>query len=214
MRFNEQYDFINFLFYNLDQKSLSTNSLSFENFTSSFSKLYKNMNKTILKADYDGIYNSFEVSENIYTLFSDGILLYKDIEYSNFQLFPKSKYIWDEHKGIYINNLEFKPISFYGFSAYINNTDNIDFVCYLTSKEARSKAFRDFNVQISPLSNKEILLTGIEIPKKYRDILNEKYKFIIKPDYDANFKNYNLISEIVVSSIDITEIIETSDYLN
>lgn len=214
MRFNEQHDFINFLFYNLDQKGIDINSLSFEKFIGSFNKLYKNLNKTILKADYDGIYNSFEVSENIYTLFSDGILLYKDIEYSNFQLFPKSKYIWDEHKGVYISNLEFKPISFYGFSAYINNINNIDFVCYLTSKEARFKAFRDFNIQISPLSNKEIKLTGIKIPKKYQNILNEKYKFITKPNYEIDNKNLKLINEVVTNNNDLIEYINTNNYLN
>ena len=40
--------------------------------------------------------NSHDRSENLFTLFSDGTLLYKDIKFETFQLFPQKNLVWNK----------------------------------------------------------------------------------------------------------------------
>ena len=95
MSFKTEEDIINLMLYHLEQPSINVNSLSFELTADLFSKTYQNLNKNIVNNNFLEVFNSYENSENVYTLFSDGILLNKNIDFRSFQLFPKSKYIWD-----------------------------------------------------------------------------------------------------------------------
>jgi len=93
MSFVAKEDIIDLILYHLEQHSINLNSLSFELTADLFAKAYKNLNKNIINNNFLEVYNSYENSENDYTLFSDGILLNKNIYFKSFQLFPKSKYI-------------------------------------------------------------------------------------------------------------------------
>ncbi len=95
MSFKIKEDIINLILYHLEQSSINLSSLSFELTADLFAKTYENLNKNITNNDFLEVYNSYDSSENVHTLFSDGILLNKNIDFKSFQLFPKSKYIWD-----------------------------------------------------------------------------------------------------------------------
>ena len=91
MSFQTKEDIINLLIYHLEQPSINLNSVSFELILDLFMKTYENLNKNILNNNFLEVYNSFENSENVHTLFSDGILLNKNTGFESFQLFPKSE---------------------------------------------------------------------------------------------------------------------------
>ena len=63
-----------------------------------------NINNNLLFANLDDVFDSYQNSENIYTLFNDGILIHKQVDNDLFQLFPKSKYFWDSENGLYKKN--------------------------------------------------------------------------------------------------------------
>ena len=207
-------EIINLLIYHLEEPSIDVSSLSFELTMGLFRKTYKNINKNIFNNNFLEVYNSFENSENIYTLFSDGILLNKNTDFDNFLLFPKSKYIWSQEKGIFEENLEANPLSFYGFSAYLNNSQSSGFLCYLVNEKVRLKAFKDFNIQLSPLSLNEVENIKNELPSKYIDILNKKNKNIFTPNYSLELNKFNLFSEIFFNKKELKIIFNKSDYLN
>ena len=83
MSFQTKEDMINLLIYHLEQPSINLNSVSFELILDLFVNTYENLNKNILNNDFLEVYNSFENSENVHTLFSDGILLNKNISFEN-----------------------------------------------------------------------------------------------------------------------------------
>ena len=190
------------------------NSLSFELTADLFSKTYQNLNKNIVNNNFLEVFNSYENSENVYTLFSDGILLNKNIEFRNFQLFPKSKYIWDSDEGVFKESIESKPLSFYGFSAYLNNSQGSGLLCYLIDEEVRLKAFRDFNIQLSPLSINEVKSIEDDLPDNYKKILENKNKNVLKPNYSLENKNYDLFSGLIFGEYKYDDIIVNQDYLN
>ncbi len=204
----------NLLIYQFEKNTINFRSLTFDLAKDLFNKLYRNINKNILYANYLDIYNSHENYENIYTLFSDGALLYKNINYSSFQLFPKSKYIWDHEKGYFIENLNQNPSSFYGFSAYINNAQNYGFLCYLVEEDVRLKTFTDFNIQISPFSMNEVVKIKNDIPDKYKIILEEKNKFILEPNYNLEYENFEKITDILFNQDKYFDMFDSSNYLN
>lgn len=214
MSFKTKEDIINLLIYSLENRSIEFNSLSFELTMNLFKETYKNLNKNILNTNYLEVYNSYENSENIYTLFSDGILLYKNLIFENYQLFPKSKYVWDIESGKFIDKQNYKPISFFGFSAYLNNTQSSSFLCYLIDEEVRLKAFREFNIQFSPLSVNEIKTLENEVPESYKEILLKKNKNIFNPNYPMEYKNFNLFYELMFNKKKYEDIFEYPDYLN
>ncbi len=214
MSFKTKEDIINLITYHLEQPSINLNSLSFELTADLFAKSYENLNKNILNNNFLEVFNSFENSENIYTLFSDGILLNKNINFKAFQLFPKSRYIWDDEKGIFIENLDYKPTSFYGFSAYLNNSKSSDFLCYLIGEDVRLKAFKDFNIQLSPLSINEVRSIEDDLPDSYKKILEDKNKNVLKPNYSLENKNYDLFSGLIFGKLKYGDIIDNQDYLN
>ena len=214
MSFQTKEDIINLLIYHLEQPSINLNSVSFELIADLFVKTYENLNKNILNNDFLEVYNSFENSENVHTLFSDGILLNKNTGFESFQLFPKSKYIWSDEQGKFQQNLETIPFSFYGFSAYLNNFKSSGFLCYLIDEKVRLKAFKDFNIQLSPLSIHEVKKIEDELPDNYVKILENKNKNIFKPDYSSEFKKYDLFSGVFFGQNKLDDILENPDYLN
>ena len=54
---------------------------------------------------------SYENKENLFTLFSDGILFYKNLQISNFNLFPQNNFIWNEDLGMFSNSSNPIPYS-------------------------------------------------------------------------------------------------------
>ena len=214
MSFETKEDLINLIIYHLEQHYIDLSSLSFELTTNLFTKTYENLNKNIIKNNFLEVYNSYENSENVYTLFSDGILLNKNINYKSFQLFPKSKFIWDDEEGVFKENLDIKPISFYGFSAYLNNSQSSGFLCYLIDEKVRLKAFKDFNIQLSPLSINEIEDIKDELPDSYIKILENKNKNIFIPNYYSEYKNYDLFLRLIFGKDKLDEIFGNYDYLN
>ena len=214
MSFKTEEDIINLILYHLEQPSINVNSLSFELTADLFSKTYENLNKNIVNNNFLEVFNSYENSENVYTLFSDGILLNKNIDFRSFQLFPKSKYIWDSDEGVFKESIESKPLSFYGFSAYLNNSQGSGFLCYLIDEEVRLKAFRDFNIQLSPLSINEVRSIEDDLPDNYKKILENKNKNVLKPNYSLENKNYDLFSGLIFGKYKYDDIIDNQDYLN
>ncbi len=214
MSFHSKEDIINLLIYHLEKPSININSVSFELIANLFLKTYENLNKNILYNNFLEVYNSFENAENIYTLFSDGIVLNKNTSFESFQLFPKSKYIWSDDEGFFKQNLETKPLSFYGFSAYLNNSKSSGLLCYLVDENVRLKAFKDFNIQLSPLSINEVKNIQNELPSQYLDILRLKNKNIIIPDYQSDLKYIDNITDIMLRKKNHLDIIGTSNYLN
>ena len=214
MSFKTEEDIINLILYHLEQPSINVNSLSFELTADLFSKTYQNLNKNIVNNNFLEVFNSYENSENVYTLFSDGILLNKNIEFRSFQLFPKSKYIWDSDEGVFKKSIDSKPLSFYGFSAYLNNSQVSGLLCYLIDEEVRLKAFRDFNIQLSPLSINEVRSIEDDLPDNYKKILENKNKNVLKPNYSSNNKNYDLFSGLIFGKYKYDDIIDNQDYLN
>ena len=214
MSFKTKEDIINLIIYHLEQPSINVNSLSFELTADLFSKTYQNLNKNIVNNNFLEVFNSYENSENVYTLFSDGILLNKNIEFRSFQLFPKSKYIWDSDEGVFKKSIDSKPLSFYGFSAYLNNSQASGLLCYLIDEEVRLKAFRDFNIQLSPLSINEVRSIEDDLPDNYKKILENKNKNVLKPNYSLENKNYDLFSGLIFGKYKYDDIIDNQDYLN
>ena len=214
MSFKTKEDIINLIIYHLEQPSINVNSLSFELTADLFSKTYQNLNKNIVNNNFLEVFNSYENSENVYTLFSDGILLNKNIEFRSFQLFPKSKYIWDNDDGVFKKSIDSKPLSFYGFSAYLNNSQSSGLLCYLIDEEVRLKAFRDFNIQLSPLSINEVRSIEDDLPDNYKKILENKNKNVLKPNYYLENKNYDLFSGLIFGKYKYDDIIDNQDYLN
>ncbi len=214
MSFKTKEDLINLILYHLEQPSVYLSSLSFELTADLFSKTYENLNKNIVNNNFLEVFNSYENSENIYTLFSDGILLNKNVDFKSFQLFPKSKYIWDNGKGVFEESLDSKPLSFYGFSAYLNNSQGSGLLCYLIDEEVRLKAFKDFNIQISPLSINEVRSIEDDLPDSYKKILENKNKNVLKPNYYSENKNYDLFLDLIFGKYKYIDIIDNQDYLN
>ena len=73
MSFKTKEDIINLVLYHLEEPTINLNSLSFDLTTDLFSKAYRNLNKNIVNNNFLEVFNSYENSENVYTLFSDGI---------------------------------------------------------------------------------------------------------------------------------------------
>ena len=199
--------------YNTGVYDFNFNEIENESLLRSLNKIYKNLNKNILQSNFLEIYNSYENDENVFTVFSDGIILNKNFEYLSFQLFPQSKYNWSSDKGVFLKRKEMKPYSFFGFSAYLNNSNQIGFLCHLIKEEVRENLFKNFNISISPLSTNEVQNFD-KLPEKYLNILNSKNQNIS----DVNYKNfvikYNLFQDIIIGNQSYESIIETDDYLN
>ena len=212
MNFNNNEHLSKLISFSSHQQISDLESHTVESTLSSLNKLYSNTNKNILDANFLELYNSFESKENLFTLFNDGILLYKNLQDSYFNIFPQNKFKWNEDLGVF-NNISYSvPYSYYGFSAFINNTNQIGILCHLTKQEVRNNSFRNFNLQIGPLSMSE-LKSFEKIPAGYEEIVNLKNTNIIdeKPNILSQF---DLIRDVIFGNQSYGDLIESNNYLN
>lgn len=194
------------------QDNLKLESHTIESTLSLFNKIYNNSNKNILDANYDELYNSYENKENLFTLFSDGVMLYKNLENSYFNLFPQNKFIWNEKLGVFSEISNSIPYSYYGFSAYINNTNQIGLICHFTKDEVRKNTFKNFNLQISPISMSE--LRNLEnLPIGYEKIIELKNKYIIEINQNLS-SQINLVRDIIYEKQNYRDLIKSDIYFN
>ena len=212
MNFNNNEHLSRLVSFSSHQQIIDLESHTIESTLSSLNKLYSNANKNILEANFLELYNSYESRENLFTLFSDGILLYKNLQDSYFNVFPQNKFKWNEDLGVFDNISDFVPYSYYGFSAFINNTNQIGLLCHLTKQEVRNNTFRNFNLQISPLSMSE--LKNFEtLPAGYEKIVNLKNTNIIDEEQNI-LSQIDLIRDIIFGNQRYRDIIESNNYLN
>lgn len=204
---------IELLIYNLETSQLDFNDISFESHMMLYNRIYSNNNKNIIKSNYFEIYESYINNENVFSLFSDGILLYKNFQFGSFQLFPKSKYFWSQNDGFFKEIQDINPISSYGFSVYLNSS-NTDFICYLLSQDVRIKTFQNFNIQISPFSHKEVDKIKKKLPHKYLKILEKKKDFIINPVLDESPEISQFLKETLGSEIRLALENNNKNYLD
>ncbi len=212
MNFNNNEDLSRLISFINHQKTINLKSNMVESTLSSIGKLYTNANKNILDANFIELFNSYENKENLFTLFSDGILFYKNLQSSYFNLFPQNNFIWDGDIGIFINSSNSIPYSYYGFSAYINNINQIGVMCHFTKEEVRDHTFKNFNLQIGPISINE-LKNFKNLPVGYEEIINLKNKNII--DTNKNLLGQiDSIKEIIFGNQKYNDLIESNNYLN
>ena len=212
MNFNNNEHLSKLISFSSHQQISDLESYTVESTLSSLNKLYSNTNKNILDANFLELYNSFESKENLFTLFNDGILLYKNLQDSYFNIFPQNKFKWNEDLGVFNNISDSVPYSYYGFSAFINNTNQIGILCHLTKQEVRNNTFRNFNLQIGPLSMSE-LKSFEKLPAGYEEIVNLKNTNIIdeKPNILSQF---DLIRDVIFGNQSYGDLIESNNYLN
>ena len=212
MNFNNNEHLSKLISFSSHQQISDLESHTVESTLISLNKLYSNTNKNILDANFLELYNSFESKENLFTLFNDGILLYKNLQDSYFNIFPQNKFKWNEDLGVFNNISDSVPYSYYGFSAFINNTNQIGILCHLTKQEVRNNTFRNFNLQIGPLSMSE-LKSFEKLPAGYEEIVNLKNTNIIdeKPNILSQF---DLIRDVIFGNQSYGDLIESNNYLN
>ena len=213
MSFNSVNKFTELVGYNTNFDKFEINDIENESFLISLKKIYKNLNKNILSSDYLEIYNSYENDENVYTIFSDGVLLNKNFEFLDYQLFPQSKYKWNNDLGKFIEREKNTPFSYYGFSVYVNNSNQIGFLCHLLESEVRQNSFKSFNISLSPLSDYEVKNFD-NLPEGYLDLLSNKNLNISNINYESFSSNLELVKGIIFGNQNYQNIIETNDYLN
>ena len=212
MNFNNNEHLSKLISFSSHQQIIDLESHTVESTLSSLNKLYSNSNKNILDANYLELYNSYESKENLFTLFSDGIILYKNLKDSYFSVFPQKKFIWNKDLGVFDTISDPIPYSYFGFSAYINNTNQIGLLCHLTKKEVRYNTFRNFNLQISPFSTNEIKnFKGL--PKGYDEIVYLKNKNIIDINKDKS-ERINFFKNIIFGNQSYQNNIKSNNYLN
>ena len=85
-------------------------------------------------------------------------------------------------------------------------------LCHLTKKQVRDHTFKNFNLQISPLSMNE-LKNFDNLPVGYEEIVNLKNKNIV--DIDQNLlSQIDSIREIIFGNQKYSDLIESNNYLN
>ena len=212
MNFNNNEYLSKLILFSSHQKIIDLESHTVESTLSSLKKLYSNANKNILDANFLELYNSYESNENLFTLFSDGIILYKHLQDSYFNIFPQNKFKWNEDLGVFDNISNSVPYSYYGFSAFINNTNQIGILCHLTKQEVRNNTFRNFNLQISPLSMSE-LKSFENLPAGYEEIVKLKNTNIIDDEQNI-LSQIDLIRDVIFGNQDYRDLIKSNSYLN
>ena len=212
MNFNNNEHLSKLILFSSHQQITDLKSHTVESTLSSLNKLYSNTNKNILDANFLELYNSYESKENLFTLFNDGILLYKNLQDSYFNIFPQNKFKWNEDLGVFNNISDSVPYSYYGFSAFINNTNQIGILCHLTKQEVRNNTFRNFNLQISPLSMSE-LKSFENLPAGYEEIVNLKNKNIIDEKQNI-LSQIDIIRDVIFGNQRYGDLIESNNYLN
>ena len=212
MNFNNNEYLSRLITFSNHQEPIKLESITVESNLSFFNELYKNSNKNILDANFDELYNSYENKENLFTLFNDGILLYKNLQNSYFNLFPQNNFNWNEDLGVFSNSSNSIPYSYYGFSAFINNTKQIGVLCHFAKEEVRNNTFQNFNIQIGPLSMNE-LKNFENLPGGYEEIVNLKNRNIIDNEQNL-FGQMDSIREIIYGNQKYSDFIKSNNYLN
>ena len=212
MNFNNNEYLSKLILFSSHQGIIDLETHTVESTLNSLNKLYSNANKNILDANFLELYNSYESKENLFTLFSDGILLYKNLQDSYFNLFPQNKFKWNEDLGVFNNISDSIPYSYYGFSAFINNTNQIGLICHLTKQDVRNNTFRNFNLQIGPISMSE-LKNFENLPAGYEEIINLKNKNIIDEEQNISSK-IDLIRDVIFGNKHYVDFIEGNNFLN
>jgi hypothetical protein len=212
MNFNNNEQLSKLILFSSHQKIINLESHTIESTLSSLNKIYSNANKNILDANFLELFNSYESKENLFTIFSDGILLYKNLQNSYFNIFPQNKFKWNESLGAFDNISDPIPYSYFGFSAFINNTNQIGLLCHLTKQKVRNNTFRNFNLQISPLSISE-LKNFENLSAEYEEIVNLKNKNIIDEEYNI-LSQIDLIREVIFGNLRYEDLFENNNYLN
>lgn len=210
--FNNNEHLSKLISFSTNQQIIDLKSHNVESTLSSLNKLYSNANKNILDANFLELYDSYESRENLFTFFSDGILLYKNLQDSYFEVFPQNKFIWNQDLGIFDSIFEPVPYSYYGLSAFINNINQIGLLCHLTKQEVRDNTFKNFNLQISPISTYE-LNNFDDLPDEYKKVVNFKNKNIVNIEEDL-LNNMDLIRDIIFGNQEYIDIIDNNKYLN
>lgn len=213
MNFNNNDELLKLLLFSSHRNLNEFDSHTLESTLSSFKKLFKNSNKNVLNSNFLDMYNSFESKESLFTLFNDGVLLYKNLQDTNYNIFPQNRYIWDEDQGLFKNHSDHIPYSFYGFSAYINNINQIGLLCHFIKDDVRDNAFKNFNIQISPLSIKE-LNNFKTLPEGYVELVKMKNKNIVFINEKSHNKFINIVNDIIVGKKNYKDLIESNKYLN
>ena len=131
---------------------------------------------------------------------------------SYFNIFPQNRHKWNEDLGVFEDISESVPYSYYGFSAFINNTNQIGLLCHLTKQEIRNNTFRNFNLQISPLSMSE-LKNFENLPDGYEEIVNLKNINIIDEEQNK-LSQIDLIRDFIFGNRRYIDLIESNNYLN
>lgn len=199
--------------FNLDSNTYDISNQNYERALNLFNKTYPNINKNILSSNFMEIKSSYENNENVFTLFSDGVILHKDFKYSSYQLFSQSNYQWDHNEGVFKERLETTPYSYFGFSAYVNNSKKIGFICHLIKPEVRVNTFKNFDISVSPFSEMEIVDIK-SIDENYLNILELKNDNIRTPKYEWFDENFDLNKKIIFGNIVFEDLIDTDNYLN
>ena len=212
MNFNNNDYLSKLILFSNHQQIINLESHAFESTLSYFNKLYKNANKNILDANFLELYNSYESRENLFTLFSDGILLYRNLQDFYFNIFPQNNFIWNEDLGIFRNDSKSIPYSYYGFSAFINNTNQIGLLCHFTKEEVRDNTFKNFNIQISPISINE-LKNFESLPIGYEEMVSLKNLNIIEIDKNI-LSQIDFIREVIFNNQSYKDFTQNNNYLN
>ena len=212
LSFKSKYKITNLINYHLEVGFTDFNETNAESVLNLFNKSFSSMNKNILQSSYNDVYQSYINQENVFTVFGDGILLYKNLNFSSYQLFPKSRYYWEEVKGNYIENQYTKPLSFFGFSAYVKNSDGFGFLCYLLDPYVRNLSFKNFNIELSPISVNDLNFKN-DLPNSYIKILEEKNKNIHNSENIKLIDSFENIKEVIFNQKEYEYLID-KNYLN
>ena len=195
------------------ESELEKNEIYFDRFKKNFDNLFNNLNKSLLESSHEEILDSYNKNENVYTTFSDGVLMYQNFNFKNFQHFPSSLFKWNNQKGYFEKNIDPIPFSFYGLSAYLNNTNQIGFICHLLKPESRKNLFTNFNVSAGPLSHVEVI-DYENIDKNYLQFLKKKNENIFKNDLNILLDEYIVIENSITNNDLSLKNLKVKDYLN
>lgn len=195
------------------ENKIEKNEIYYDRFKINFDNLLNNLNKSLLESNHEEILDSYNKNENVYTTFSDGVLMYQNFNFKKFQPFPSSLYKWSDQKGYFEKNLDPIPFSFFGFSAYLNNINQMGFICHLLKPESRKSLFINFNVSASPLSHVEVI-NYKNIDKDYLQFLKKKNENIYKNDLNLLLDEYILLKKGIANNDLSFKNLKDKDYLN